>query len=1231
MRRALRIGLPLLLALALVGLAGYVTLGSERAARGLIRSVAATSGGAFSVGEIRGSLRSGLRLQGLDVRFGNTRVRAAALDWQPGASSPWRREIALGRITIDTLHVALGASESTTEPTTLPKRGIPGRVTLAGLHVLGLTLQPAAGPAQHIESVYLAGQLDGSRLRLQRFVLIATGWSAQAALRLDINSEGKLDGLVQARAEQTSGVPLVLHGSLGGSLQHGIQAALRSADPAPARMLASIDAPLAGGPWQAHLWLQQTPLATWRAGLPNWLLTLDGRARGLGAAATTTIAYRLQQTPAGTVDGRLGAQGAGAFWQLTAQARAAPDSRITVAGKIDLSRRTLEASIDWQSLRWPLGSTPARVQSPSGSARLQGGFEDWTLALEAALAAQGHSGELTAAAHGGSTQARIDTLDAQLLGGRLHGVGELQWAPALRYAASVQAERLDPGLVWPQWPGRLALELAASGNAAQAEAQLTRLGGTLRGQPLAGRGAVAWQDRSLHLSDVDLRLGRARLQATGTALGEGPPLAATLDIPAAGDLLTGARGRLHAEAEVTGPNLAQARLRIDGAELAHADLAARAVTATLDLDRPRDRLALRLAADGVAIGARRLAVDMSTDGAPGDHAVRLDLSHDDQRLTLAGRGGLLSDSWQGRFTQGTLRGLPPADWTLAGPLVLALRREAQSVEQHCWQADAAQACARGRRAGGALDLAAELRALPLTPLLALTGIEAHTDGTLDGHLAVHRASGPLLGELRLVAPPGALSASAPDGSVKRLDHGRLTLDGRLDTRGGWLAAQLAAPAGMPALLDATLRLPPLPAAPDAPLAGTLDARLPDIGLFEPWIAQVSNLAGRAAARLEIGGTLAAPRLLGEAGVQDLRAGVPALGITLREGQAKVQADGGNTLRLSASVRSGDGTLHLDGDASRSPDGARVGLRLHGDRVQVLDTTALQAQATPDIAVAWRDGQLAVTGTIAVPQARIHAQDQPAAVRSSPDVVVLGREAPGRTPLAAEADLRVELGDDVRVDAYGFTGRLGGAVRLSQRGDGSGGITGTVRVDEGQYVFYGQRLPVTEGELRYAGGPPDNPALRVTAERSVGEVTAGVRLRGTARAPQTELFSKPAMPQADILSYLVLGRPLQQARGSEGELLMQAAAAAGLRGGGALVKRLGSALGFDEATLGGDGNGGANLALGRYLAPRLYVGYGLALGEQGNALTLRYTLTERWLLEVVSGLTQTADLLYQFER
>ena len=737
MRRALRVVRRLLVAALLLGLAGYVALGSERVTRAGLRGVSAASGGAFAVGEVGGSLRAGLQLRALDLRLGSTRLQATALDWQPGALR-WG-ELALGRLAIDELRVTLGDSDPSGAPPAVPRLAVPGRVTLDALEVRGLALQAAGGAGQRLDSLRLAGQLAGHRLDLRGLALTGDGWSVQAALRLDLAGAGALDGVVQARLLQPGGASLALHGSLGGSLQHGLQAALHTVDPAPARLVASLDAPLAGGPWQAHLWLDGAPLAAWRAGLPAWPLTADGRARGRGAAADIDITYRLEQTPAGTLDGRLGAQGAAAVWRLTAQARAAAGSRVELAGEADVPRRTLQARLDWQALRWPLGEAPARLHSPSGSARLQGGLDDWALTLQATLSAQGQSGEVLARVRGDAAQARLEALDAQLLDGRLHGAGELAWAPALRYAASAQATGLDPSLVWPDYPGRVALELAASGDAGLARLQLGRLGGQLRGQPLAGRGAALWQPGALRLSDVELRLGHARLRAAGAVLGAGPPLEAALDVPAAGEPLAGARGRLKADLRLAGPGPEQARLRLDGADLAYADLAARTLSAALDLDRPQDRLALRLTADGMAVGGQRLALDLAADGAAGDHAIQLDLSRDELRLLLAGRGGLRPDGWQGHITRGTLRGLPPADWVLAGPLALELRRDVQSAGQHCWQAEAAQVCAGARRAGAALDLAADVRALPLAPLLAFSEVDMSTDGALDGHLRLRRA------------------------------------------------------------------------------------------------------------------------------------------------------------------------------------------------------------------------------------------------------------------------------------------------------------------------------------------------------------------------------------------------------------------------------------------------------------------------------------------------------------
>lgn len=1232
MRRLAGVLRGLLLTVLLVGLAGYVALGSDGAVRALLRGAVALAGERLSIGAVHGNLRQGLQLQQVELRLDGVRAQAAAIDWRPGDGRLWRRQVALGRITLDDLRVVLeGDSGPATEPLQLPSLAVPARVTLQALEVRGLTLTPAGGAPLRLETLYLAGSLDGSRLQLDQLSVRAEQGAVDAALRLDFSGAGALDGLVQGTLRQPDGPPLQLTGSVGGSLAHGVQMALHSRAPVAARLVASVDTPLAGGPWQAHLWLERGPLAAWRAGLPPWLLALDGRARGRGANLAFTVGYRLEQTPAGVVQGRLLAQGDGVAWEVTANAQAEP-ARMDLAGRLDLDAATAQGQLDWQALQWPLGAEAPQLTSPSGSARFSGRLDDWALTLQAALAAQGQTGELTAQARGDTGQARLESVAARLLGGSLEGQGELRWAPELRYTATARARGFDPGLLWPQWPGRVDADITAGGDAAALDLQIARLGGRLRGQPLGGQGALAWQPQALQLSEVDLRLGRASLRASGTVLGAGPPLVGTLNVPAAGELLPGARGRLQAQVNISGPGWAQASVQLQAADLAYGDQAADTLRAQLDLDRPRDRLSLQIDAAGVRLGERRLALQLAADGAAADHAVHLSLARNGQRLTLDGRGGLLDDGWRGRMSEGTVDGLPPQAWTLAGPLELELRRTQQSVSRHCWQAGAARLCADGRHAAGVVDLAAQLEALPLAPLVALADADVVVDGQLDGRLRLHRDDGPLLGELYLTVPPGELRLPTPDGGRRRFAHGGARLDGQLQASGGEVSMQLApAAAGEADLLSATVRLPPLPAAAEAPLHGTLAAQLPDIGLFEPWLPQLAGLAGRIDASLQIEGTLGAPRLTGEANLRDGRAAVPALGIELREAQARLSGDGGDTLRLAGSVRSGEGTLRLQGEGSRLPDGLRAQLALQGEQVQVFDTAQLQAKIDPDIDMAFADGRLTVSGEVKVPEARIHAQDRPAAVQASPDVVVQGRESAAGPPLAAQADVRVVLGDDVRVDAYGFQGRLGGAVRLQQRPDGTAGVNGQVTVAEGQYTFYGQRLPVTEGELRYAGGPPDNPALRITAARQVGTVNAGVRISGTARAPTTQLYSTPAMPQADILSYLVLGRPMQQAKGSESDLLMQAAASVGLRGGGALVKRLGQSLGFDEAKLGGDGNGGANLALGRYLTPRLFVGYGLALADQTNAVTLRYTLTQRWLLEVVSGLTQTADLLYQLER
>lgn len=66
------------------------------------------------------------------------------------------------------------------------------------------------------------------------------------------------------------------------------------------------------------------------------------------------------------------------------------------------------------------------------------------------------------------------------------------------------------------------------------------------------------------------------------------------------------------------------------------------------------------------------------------------------------------------------------------------------------------------------------------------------------------------------------------------------------------------------------------------------------------------------------------------------------------------------------------------------------------------------------------------------------------------------------------------------------------------------------------------------------GPVDQPYVVITAIRNPDniqdDVTAGIRVDGPADNPQVSIFSDPAMPQANALSYLLRGRDIDAEAG-----------------------------------------------------------------------------------------------------
>ena len=214
--------------------------------------------------------------------------------------------------------------------------------------------------------------------------------------------------------------------------------------------------------------------------------------------------------------------------------------------------------------------------------------------------------------------------------------------------------------------------------------------------------------------------------------------------------------------------------------------------------------------------------------------------------------------------------------------------------------------------------------------------------------------------------------------------------------------------------------------------------------------------------------------------------------------------------------------------------------------------------------------------------------------------------------------------------------------------------GTVRVRQGTYTAYGQRLEIERGQVVF-NGALDNPVLDIVAMRRNQVVEAGVALGGTVLSPRLRLVSTPDVPDAQKLSWLVLGVGLDDvSTAGQGAALQAAAATLFGSNDGGLSAGLAGALGLDVLTVRGasaggvfDPNFGASfpgqassggvpagtaatqnvVAIGKRLSSRVLLTYEQGLRGVWNLLRIQYDITNRLSIRAQAGTDSAVDMLY----
>ena len=149
-----------------------------------------------------------------------------------------------------------------------------------------------------------------------------------------------------------------------------------------------------------------------------------------------------------------------------------------------------------------------------------------------------------------------------------------------------------------------------------------------------------------------------------------------------------------------------------------------------------------------------------------------------------------------------------------------------------------------------------------------------------------------------------------------------------------------------------------------------------------------------------------------------------------------------------------------------------------------------------------------------------------------------------TPLQTSMDLRFDMGPRFYITGMGLDAGLLGAIQI-RLNDGRLTGWGQLRTRGGGIEAYGQRLRLSRGTLTFQGRL-DNPILDIEALRTGELVEAGVRVVGTAQRPRIDLVSYPEVSDVEKLSWLLLGRGPDES-GGDAALLVSIGTA--LLGGG----------------------------------------------------------------------------------
>lgn len=929
---------------------------------------------------------------------------------------------------------------------------------------------------------------------------------------------------------------------------------------------------------------------------PKLVLSPEGSLKFTGSAKSYKLQMNstVQQEQAGNLDIVLVASGTPDKLTVNTLTVDGPPTSVYSVGVIDLKTREVDIKGNWKDVRWPLIGDEELIKSKKADFSVKGSLDDYQLEADLALSGKDiPEGDWKISTRGNTESLSDLRLTGKVLEGEIDASGNVAFSPKPAWDLSVNAKGINPGVQWPDHEGDISFSTTSKGSITDSGpdlvADIQNMSGSYKGQELGGGGRVAFANGKVSADGMKAKVGSATIDIDG-ALGDNLDLTWKMNAEQLSDLVPGVKGDIELEGKLSGTR-DEPRLQFDLAarDFNSGSLQGKSVTGTGVLDLT-GKTASNIDISGESLKLANYQwqeLKLKGGGRPEEHQLSLSMTGDAPDIALELKGGIAEERWNGSLEKLELLQTPVGDWKLYEPVALEAAPEFSTMKVLCLTNFPAVLCADANwRSESGVAARVALESFNSELFSDLMPPDVQIDAPLSGNIELSVPPG---GKPNAVAhfdiPEGKIQFESK-GDVITAILGESEADVVLTDDSVNATASLAL--GEIGTIDADVSIGDLYGAQN--LSGEIASEVKDISLAGIGASQLRSIDGAFFSNLKLGGTTAAPQLVGDVNLEGFAAEIPSVSLKLREGNVRAISDGKGNLNLEGQIKSGEGDMNLGGFFN--PETGQMEVTLIGENFQVANAPRQKAVISPDLEIKIDGDNISVLGELEIPAAFIAAGGDSGVIVESSDVTVIEKEEDKKQEddpnSRVRLGIKVSLGDDVRVKAGQFDGALGGGITIEQLPGKVPTGSGAIEVVSGDFLVYGQKLTMERGRILFGGGPLDNPALEIDVARDVPtyEVKAGAKVRGTAQAPILELSSEPAQTDANTISYILFGKPVGT---------------------------------------------GVSYTLGKQITPKLYVSYGIDLFDKIRSFNARYKITDTLALVAASSINDSADLIYTIER